>query len=375
MIMADFSGSEADELRRALSFHRSEERLNKVVQKLHHALDAKQVAPAVQEEITNSIRSFALYGFPESHAISFGLLAYASTWLKTHRAAEFYASLLNNQPMGFYSPDTLIKDAKRHGIQIHPVCIVQSDWQTKVLSDSALRLGLNCVRGLGFATSERLLLERDVRPWQNLDDFLQRVRVPRDERRVLAEIGALKELTQHRRDALWQVENPLPIDDLFAVKRDTPDQPEETQTDSEGTLKPMNAVERMEADYRGLHLSTGPHPMALIRDQLPNVWRANSLSQARTGSLITIAGLVICRQRPGTAKGNLFISLEDETGISNAFVPAKTFERHRLQITQENFLQITGVVQRSRGVISILAKSFAALPHAHLEGDLSHDFH
>lgn len=375
MIMADFSGSEADELRRALSFHRSEDRLNKIVQKLQQALDAKEVSPEVQEEITNSIRSFALYGFPESHAISFGLLAYSSTWLKAHRAAEFYASLFNNQPMGFYSPDTLIKDAKRHGIQIHPVCVRQSDWQTQVLSVSALRLGLNRVRGLSNATAERLLLERDKKPWQSLTDLLQRVRIPRDERRLLAEIGALRDLTQHRRDALWQVENPLPVDDLFAEVTPVSDPSDQSPISLESALKPMDPVERMEADYRGLHLSTGPHPMALIRDQLPNVWLANTLSQASAGSLITIAGLVICRQRPGTAKGNLFISLEDETGISNAFVPAKTFERHRLQITQENFLQITGIVQRSRGVISILAKTFAPLPHARLDGDLSHDFH
>jgi error-prone DNA polymerase len=368
MIMADFSGAEADELRRALSFHRSEERLDKIVIKLQRALDAKNVSPPVQEEITNSIRSFALYGFPESHAISFALLAYASSWLKVHRAAEFYASLLNNQPMGFYSADTLIKDAKRHGIQVHPVCVIKSDWLTTIVSDHAIRLGLNRVRGLSHHTAERILIERNKDEWKHLVDFLNRTQIKKDERRILAEIGALKEFTQHRRDALWQVENPISQDDLFS--ENTPQ-----SNEKESILEAMNPVERMEADYRGLHLSTGPHPMALIRKQIPNAWTANMLEEAPAGTLITIAGLIICRQRPGTANGNLFLSLEDETGISNAFVPAKTFEMNRLQITQENFLQVTGIVQKSRGVISILAKSFEPLPHATLEGNLSHDFH
>ncbi len=370
MIMAGFSGSEADELRRALSFHRSEERLDKIVIKLQQALDAKQVSPAVQEDITNSIRSFALYGFPESHAISFALLAYASTWLKVHRAAEFYASLLNNQPMGFYSPDTLIKDAKRHGIQVHPVCAHQSEWSTIIVSDKAIRLGLNRVQGLSHASADRILLERQRAPWKHLTDFLSRTQIKKDERRVLAEIGALNGFTQHRRDALWQVENPIPEGDLFANLAPPSD------SVSEGSvLAPMNSVERLEADYRGLHLSTGPHPMALIREKIPDAWPAATLTEAKPGSRVTIAGLIICRQRPGTAKGNLFLSLEDETGISNAFVPAKTFEKNRLQITQEKFIQITGVVQKSRGVISILAQSFEPLPHASVEGSLSHDFH
>ena len=137
----------------------------------------------------------------------------------------------------------------------------------------------------------------------------------------------------------------------------------------------MPPSKQQEADYRNLHLSTGPHPMAFLRSQIPHAWTAIHLPAAPTGSLITIAGLVSCRQRPGTAKGHLFVSLEDETGIANAFVPAKAFEANRLQITQENFLQITGIVQKSRGIISILAKRFAALPQAKLEGNLSHDFH
>ena len=366
MIMADFSGSEADELRRALTFHRSEERLNKVVLKLRQALEKKKVPPELQGEITDSIRSFALYGFPESHAISFALLAYASTWLKVHRTAEFFASLLNNQPMGFYSVDTLVKDAKRHGVQVHPVCIAQSEWQSTVVSDQAIRLGLNRVKGIAHTTAEAILMERERHPWKHVTDFLNRTRTPRDERRILAEIGALRTLTDHRRDALWQVENPISAEDLFA----------EGKGDAPQTLLPaMEPRERMEADYRNLHLSTGPHPMAFLRSQIPHAWTAIHLPEAPTGSLITIAGLVICRQRPGTAKGHLFVSLEDETGIANAFVPAKAFEANRLQITQENFLQITGIVQKSRGIISILAKRFAALPQAKLEGNLSHDFH
>jgi len=373
MIMADFTGSEASELRRAISFNRSEERMQKVVRRLKEKMTRKGVAPELQEQIIDSVSSFALYGFPESHAISFALLAYCSTWLKAHRAVEFYTALLNNQPMGFYSPDTLIKDARRHGIRCKPVDVTHSHWNCSVESDTALRLGLRVVNELSHSAAERILNEREQRPFTSLDDFLLRARLNQTERRVLAEIGALNTLAGHRREALWQVEKQPDPEDLFFHAKPLPDPPG-TRPSHEGALAPMEPLERLEADYRGQNLSTGPHPMAFLRPQLPKVWRASDLPSGRPGQRVRIAGLVICRQRPGTANGNVFISLEDETGISNAFVPARLFEANRLVITQERFLLIEGPLQMSRGAWSVRASRVRALNTAALSLSDSHDF-
>ncbi len=214
MIIADFTGSEAEELRRAMSFNRSQEKMDRVMAKLRHAMAARQVAPELQERVIHSIRAFAQYGFPESHAISFALIAYASAWLKVHRAAEFYVGLLNNQPMGFYAPATLIKDAKDHGIRVKPVNVLTSELGAIVLTDDQIRLGLNQLKGLSRAAAERILTEREKAPFRDLGDFLRRTGIHRDERRVLAKSGALNGLAEHRREALWEVERHVELDPL-----------------------------------------------------------------------------------------------------------------------------------------------------------------
>src|SRR5881296_1279490 len=203
MVMADFSGDEAEELRRALSFHRSEERMNKVCAKLRMAMERKGVTTEKIDKIVQSISSFALYGFPESHAISFAILAYGSAYLKVHRAPEFYASLLNNQPMGFYTPATIVKDAQRHGVNIKPVCVWQSHWRCIVVDDNTVRLGLCVVNGLGQEHAEELVRQRQERAFESLDDFKHRVPLAKDELRTLAELGALNHFTEHRRAAMW----------------------------------------------------------------------------------------------------------------------------------------------------------------------------
>src|SRR5438093_166001 len=230
MVMADFSGDEAEELRRALSFHRSEERMNKVCAKLRAAIERKGIAADKIDKIIQSISSFALYGFPESHAISFAILAYGSAYLKVHRAPEFYASLLNNQPMGFYTPATIVKDAQRHGVKIKPVCVQQSDWRCTVVSDrrpspssspwpgrggreapvrvgddNTVRLGFCVVNGLRQEHAEELIRQRQNRPFESLDDFKRRVSLSKDELRTLAELGALNCFAEHRRAAMWRV--------------------------------------------------------------------------------------------------------------------------------------------------------------------------
>src|SRR5438105_3889707 len=216
MIIADFSGNEAEELRRALSFHRSEERMRKVSVKLRAAMERKGIAPDKIDKIIHSISSFALYGFPESHAISFAILAYGSAYLKVHRAPEFYASLLNNQPMGFYTPATIVKDAQRHGVKIKPVCVMQSNWRCVVISDDSVRLGFCVVNGLRQEHADELVRQRQDRQFNSLEDFKRRVPLSREELRTLAELGALNCFAAHRRAAMWRVEEQAP-EALFAV--------------------------------------------------------------------------------------------------------------------------------------------------------------
>ncbi len=369
MVMADFSGDEAEELRRAMSFHRSPERMARVEAKLRERMAERGVKPDVTDAIIQSTKGFALYGFPESHAISFAILAYGSAWLKVHRAPEFFASLLNNQPMGFYSSATLVKDARRHGIKTRPVCVVRSAWACTIEApDDAVRLGFCVVNGLNRERAEALLQTRREQPFRSRQDFLTRARLNRDELSTLAALGALNALGGHRRDALWEVEKPLAVEpDLFdGVIAQAASSP----------LVQMNAGERLQADYDGMNLTTGPHAMALLRPHLPEgVWRAVDLVQAQNGQRVLIAGNVICRQRPGTAKGFVFVSLEDETGIANAIVAPALFEERRLTLSQEAFLLIEGRVQIAESTIHIKATQVEGLRHDGTGYSQSHDFH
>ena len=370
MTMADFTGSEAEELRRAVSFHRSPERMSKVVVRMRAKMTAKGVGEETQTQIVSAIQSFALYGFPESHALSFALLAYASCWLKVHRPAEFFASLLNNQPMGFYGSDTLLKDARRHDVRTRPVCLGKSDWRCLLEDDGAaqpaIRLGFCIVRGLRESHARALLAARAERPFSSIDDLKARVPLDKDELRVLAEIGALNFIAPHRRAALWEAERELlPFGELFAS----------CVNESPSPLAPMAPPERLAADYRGTGMSTGPHTMAMLRGQLPDIWRAGDLPKARNGTRVRIAGAVICRQRPGTAKGFVFISLEDETGVANAIVPPRFFEENRLLLVHEPFLVIEGPLQNNDGVIHIRAETVTPLTANPATAATSHDFH
>src|SRR5438067_2960407 len=397
MIMADFSGSEAEELRRALSFHRSEERMKKVSVKLRAAMERNNVAPDVVEKILQSITSFALYGFPESHAISFAILAYGSAYLKAHRAPEFYTSLLNNQPMGFYSPATIVKDAQRHGVRMLPVCARESSWVCTVVSDDVVRLGFCVVNGLRKEHGEALVAERERAAFESLDDFKRRVELTKEELRTLAELGALNCFAQHRRAAMWRVEETV-YDDLLGIRilgsarasravsgalagnSSSPTNPfgEAPNAARDGACAPLKAMSipvRVKEDQTAINLTTGPHPMKLLRAQLPEIWRASDLRSARHGATVQIAGNVICRQRPGTAKGFVFISLEDETGVSNAIVTPDLFDRMRLLITEEPFLVIEGVVQNSDNVVLIKAQTIRPIAHEQLVGSESHEFH
>jgi error-prone DNA polymerase len=367
MKLADFSGGEAEELRRAMGFTKGHERLKRALAKLVTALRAHGRSETVVKKVADAALSFAAYGFPESHALSFALLAYASTWLKVHRPAEFTASLLNRQPMGFYGPATLVQDARRHGIRVKPVCVARSGWDCTVEADDTIRIGLRYVRGLREAAARELLAARAEAPFASLADFLRRTTLQAGERRALAAVGALQALAPHRRAALWQIEAAWTEEGtLFAAL--------DEGGDADAPLVPMTLTERIGADFAGLGTTTGPHPMALLRPRLPEVWRAADLPLGHEGDRVTVAGAVICRQRPGTAKGFVFLSLEDETGLANVIIVPALFEARRLVITQEPALRVTGQLQNRAGVIHVKAETITALVAPDLPVQASHDF-
>jgi error-prone DNA polymerase len=443
MIAAGFSGGEAEELRRAFGFKRSEKRMREVEVKLRAGMTRNGIAPDAQEEIVKSITSFALYGFPESHAASFALLAYASAWLKTHYLAAFTAALLNNQPMGFYHPSTVIKDAQRHGLKILPVDVTRSEWlcTLEAIDEAgraqletgnskletaggtkretrnadcptlrqnrakgwatpnahlAVRLGLRYVKGLREEAARALVHERKRRPFHSVDDIARRVPdLRKNELVTLAAIGALNPVGSekrkgasekvlssefhlpltpypfslpHRRSALWNVEKAARAPgELLA---DIP-----SHNDS-SPLAPMTAEERLVSDFKGTGVTVGPHPMAYRRAEMNalGVRPAIELERIPHGRRVRAAGCVIARQRPGTARGFVFLSLEDETGIANAIITPDLFERNRLLLVSEKFLLVEGVLQNQDNVISV--KADRVLPLAITRAETrSHDFH
>src|SRR5579872_2980728 len=344
MIVAGFTGGQAEELRRAMGFKRSEKRMKEIEGKLREGMSRNGIAGDVQDLIVRSIGSFAAYGFPESHAASFALLAYASAYLKCRYLAAFTAAMLNNQPMGFYHPATLVKDAQRHGLHFRPVDVQQSQWKCTI-EDDTVRLGLNYVRGVRKETAEAIVA---ARPFSSINDLVRRVHgLRKPELRMLAEVGALNSLGGNRRDALWEAERALrPAGPLFeAAEAAEPPSP----------LAPMNTHERIRADFFGTGVTIGPHPMKLYREGLRarRVVAAEDLQYEKHGRLVRIAGCVICRQRPGTAKGFMFLSLEDETGIANAIVEPDLFDAFRETLVTAPYLLVEGILQNQQGAISV----------------------
>ncbi len=513
MVAAGFTGGEAEELRRAMGFKRSVERMEEIERKLRNGLSSNGIHGEAAEQIVRSITSFALYGFPESHAASFALLAYASCYLKAHYPAAFYTALLNCQPMGFYSPAVLVKDAQRHGIRVRPIDVQTSDMRCRVESsrdrkeavshagaphpavatslasdlaglgkkaadvrqtastegdeisavrsaqpqngtiaqrpngstDNTIRMGLRYVSGLRSEAAELIERERLKRPFTSIDDFVRRANLRKPALDVLAEIGALNSIgkTMHRRRALWQIEKawrpkgPLLEDvstsDASAAmveslpkmqensgrsfrapnasegsnppnatisqerktrpvrsqrvrdgsrENDSTTQPLNDSTaqplngSTECPLAPMTPFERLDADYRGAGLTTGPHPMHYLREPLDvlGVLPAAKLEAHPNGRWVKVAGAVITRQRPGTAKGFVFLTLEDETGVSNVVVTPDKFQDNRILVTSEPFLLVEGVLQKQDGVIHVRAKHIKRLGDISLE-IASHDFH
>jgi len=471
MVAAGFTGGQAEELRRAFGFKRSERRMKQVEVQLREGMARTGITGDAAEQIIASITSFALYGFPESHAASFALLAYASAYLKAHYPAAFYTALLNNQPMGFYHPSTLVKDAQRRGVRFQPIDVQVSDWDCTVEADGAIRLGLRYVSSLreqaGKAIASRRadlkvrttpIFSRPPRPappvgpalpapvcpkcgcddpsmieetagpgpsgaegrsfcnvcshewpaapppprrFTSLDDLVARTGLRRDEIITLADIGALNSFGYDRRSALWQAERAVrPSGALFvhedaeeaeiaeaaeAAEAVTPPASAPLRSASSAPsasssefcpLKPMTESERLVADYAGTGLTIGRHPMALRREELAmrGVLRAIDLRGARQGRVVRVAGMVITRQRPGTAKGFVFLTLEDETGVANIIVRPDLFARDRMVIIEEPFLVVEGVLQNQDGVTAVRAEAVQGMRGAEIDFD-AHDFY
>jgi error-prone DNA polymerase len=434
MVAAGFTGGQAEELRRAMGFKRSEKRMKQIEVQLREGMAKNGITGETAERIITSITSFALYGFPESHAASFALLAYASAYLKVHYPSAFYTALLNNQPMGFYHPATLVKDAQRRGVRFHPIDVQQSDWLCRVEDDGGVRIGFMYVNGLrkdmgqAMAAFDRtktpappplcakcgcddesmieVVREVDRRPetgdrgrvyycnicshewtvelrpagrFKSIEDVVQRTGLRRDELTTLADIGALNAFTSERRSALWQVERSVrPAGEMFAGI-DNSQLPtlnsQRPETKDQSPLRPMDAPERLQADYAGMSLTIGPHPMALRRSELAlrGVLRAADLPRARDGRRVRVAGMVITRQRPGTAKGFVFLTLEDETGISNVIIRPDLYDRDRTVVVRQPFLMVEGVLQHQDGVLSVRAERLEGI-HGAASID-AHDFY
>jgi error-prone DNA polymerase len=343
--------------------------------KLRAGLSKNGITGAKQDEVVLSISSFALYGFPESHAASFALIAYASAYLKCNYLAAFTAAILNNQPMGFYQPFTLIKDAQRHGLRVLPINITCSDWLCTIEkqddSTLAVRLGLRYVKGLSQQSGEAIVRERVAAgEFLGIDDLHNRVpELRKDELRKLAAVGALNFIqSSTRRDALWQVER---------VTRDAGELYEGLlENDGNSPLQQMTLPERMDADFRGTGLTIGKHPVAYHRVELNKLraLRAIDIRKLRNGTFVRVAGWVIVRQRPGTAKGFLFLSLEDETGIANIIVHPDMYEQNRMVLIGAPFVVVEGVLQNQQNAISVKAGRVEVLDVNAIPVP-SHDFH
>jgi error-prone DNA polymerase len=481
MTAAGFTGGQAEELRRAMGFKRSEKRMRAIEGQLREGMARNGITGEAADLVVRSITSFALYGFPESHSASFALIVYASAYLKAHYPAVFYAALLNNQPMGFYHPATLVKDAQRHGVRFSPIDVQRSNWTCEIEDDGSVRLGLKYVNGLRRQVGQAIeamglpaearsqkpeagrqetegnrrssgaeprippldvarggpelvegpnpercpkchsadpsMIERvetgGVVSWfcntcahdwkeppprvrfRSIEDLIARTGVNREELATLAEIGALNAFGHHRREALWQIERAVrPAGELFEgeVEQElearsknpearslTPESRElapSAQSPGPCPLPPMSLTERLVADYEGTSLTIGPHPMALRRRELSlrGVLRASDLPRERQGRRIRVAGTVITRQRPGTAKGFVFLTLEDETGISNIIVRPDVFARERITILEEPFLLVEGVLQNQDNVTAVRAERVEGIAGVPVEIE-SHDFY
>jgi error-prone DNA polymerase len=386
MVAANLTGGEAEELRKAMGGKRSEAIIAGMTARLHEGMTANGITPAVQEEIMRVLSTVKEFMFPESHAHSFASIAYSSAYTRFRFLAAYTCALLNNQPMGFYSPATILNDAKRHGLKGLPLDVQHSDWlctleelkesdRSRYADPYAVRLGFRYVRGLRKETGHAITESREMDgPFASEYDLQRRIpSIRRTELTQLAKVGAFNWTGEkhHRRTALWRAERAgQSVGPLFE------NIPDEHEAETSTPLLPMTTEERLVSDFSGTGLTTGPHPMAYHRAEMnrSGVIRAADLETLPDGVNARIAGSVIARQRPGTAGGFTFLSLEDESGISNAIIHPDLYERNRVALTRGKFLRVDGTLQNQDGVISVKASSVRVLKLSEVNVQ-SHDFH
>ncbi len=359
---AGFTPGEADQLRRAMAAWKRKGGLEHYYDRIVRGMLERGYELEFAEAIFSQIQGFGEYGFPESHAASFALLAYASSWMKCHEPAAFLCALLNSQPMGFYSPSQLVQDAQRHGIEVRPVDIAISGWESTLeeLHDHtrqpAVRLGLSLQRGMSREAAARIEDARAIRPFENVTDLARRAGLDRGNLQVLAGANALRSLAGHRREALWQAVGAVPDKDLL---RPT------TQEEEMPVLAAPSEGDEIVGDYRAQGLTLGRHPVALLRKHLlaQRFMPASVLYEYADGQLARGCGLVTVRQRPGTAKGVLFLTLEDETGNVNVIVWPDLVEHQRREVLGANLLGVYGVWQSQGQVKHLVAKRLVDMSH------------
>ena len=373
---AGFSPGEADQLRQAMGSKRSKARMARMRDRLMAGMAEKGITGATAEEIAHKLEAFASFGFPESHSVSFAYLVYASAWIKLHHPAEFACALLNAQPMGFYSPHTLVRDARRHGVEVLGPCVARSrrdctleprpepagpigfpmpGWHADP-SVRAMRVGLRYVRGLASALLDRIDAERAVAPFADLEDFARRTEAPIDALEALATAGAFACFDVDRRTGLWAA---------GALRDARPDHLPHTAVGVEAPALPgMDEIEETAADLWATGLSPGRHPTEFVRDALTarGVVTSSDLRTLPDRTVVEVAGVVTHRQQPETAKGTIFINLEDETGLTNVICPAGVWKRYRVVARRSPALCVRGVLERHQGVVNLLAQRIEALP-------------
>lgn len=384
MVAAGFSAGEADQLRRAMAAWRRSGTIAVYQQKLREGMTARGYSAEFAERICRQIEGFGEYGFPESHAASFALLAYLSAWLKYHEPAAFCCALLNSQPMGFYSPSQLVQDAIAHGVKVRPVCINASDYDCSLEYDGdvsrkgvqgVLRLGLRLVKGLSLEGAERLVTTRPTEGFTSVSDLRSRARLSRGDQDALAAANALAAVAGHRHQARWE----LLREEIELALDDQPAETDHSRAYEPAVQMPApDECAEMEADYRHLGLTLGRHPMALLREQsrLPRVVPSNRLGSIEPGRPVRVAGLVTNRQRPGTATGITFVTLEDEFGQINLVVWQATARAQRKALLGSRILQVDGILESEGSLIHVIAGRLTDLS-AEWEGlqTRSRDFH
>ena len=354
VVAADYTPGEADQLRRDMAAWRRGGRMEQHRARLISRMEEKGIEKQFAERVFEQIRGFGEYGFPESHAASFALITYATAWMRCHYPVEFACGLLNAWPMGFYSPATIVDDAKRRGVETLPIDVTVSEWmcamEPRVDGGFAVRMGARYLKGMQRRSWLRVVEARGAAPFTSIHDLSHRTGLGEPAMLCLAEAGALRSLEPDRRQAMWEVRRAFGARELPMLA---------AAPDPEVVFEPLSEADEVGWDYETSIHSTGGHPMEAVRGQLRDsgFHDARSLSSVASGAEVRFAGAVICRQRPGTAKGVTFFTLEDETGFANLIVWKNVFEKFALVLKTEPVLAVRGKVESQQEATHLSVES------------------